>query len=305
MNRRHFLYASGAGLGGLLLGTGCGGRRERAADSAAAAPDTTAGPRPAVGATGGAPRASRIGVQLYTVRDRMKADVPGTLAALAAVGYRELEFAGYYQYQKDPAALRALLDRHQLTAPSTHVSIDALRSDLAGVLATAEALGHRYVVCPAIEPGKSVDDFRRTAGELGRIGAACRERGIRFAYHNHDFEFKPVGGTSFYDVLLEQSDPELVALEMDLFWTVKAGKDPLAYFEKHRGRFPLWHVKDMRDVRGAQQMVAVGEGDIDFGRIFAQAGTAGLEHFFVEHDNPPDPLASVRTGFGHLARLLA
>ena len=306
MDRRHFLAAAGTGVGALVAAA-CG-ERPSSSDSTAARADTarvdTAGARTTT-ARSRPGRSGQIGVQLFTVRDRMKADLPGTLAALAAIGYREVEFAGYFQYEKDPKALRALLDGHGLTAPSVHVPIDTLRSKLAATLAAAEVLGHRYVVCPSIDAGKGVDDFRRTAVELDRIGEACRERGIRFGYHNHDFEFKRAGETSFYDVLLNETGPKRVTFEMDLFWATKAGEDPVDFFRRYGDRFPLWHVKDMRDVHGAQEVVAVGEGEIDYAGIFEHAGEAGLDHFFVEHDDPKDSLASARTSYDNLRRLLS
>jgi len=239
----------------------------------------------------------------------MEGDMPGTLKTLADIGYRELEFAGYYRYEKDPKALRALLDGYGLTAPSTHVPLERLRRGLPQVLSTADVLGHEYVVCPFSTPGNTVEEFRRLAAELDKIGAACRQGGRRFAYHNHDFEFKPAaGGTTFYDVLLAETDPDNVALESDLFWMTKAGKDPIAMFEQHRSRFPLWHVKDMSDIKGAQTMAPVGEGQIDYRRLFAQAQAAGLAHFFVEHDSaaewPGGSLASVRTSYANLKQLL-
>jgi len=148
------------------------------------------------------------------------------------------------------------------------------------------------------------------AADLNRAGEACRQRGMQMAYHNHDFEFADLGGgRTGYDILLAESDPALVQMELDLYWATKAGRDPVALFAAHPGRFPLCHVKDMREPRGAQTMAPVGEGGIDFARIFAQAEQAGLRHYFVEHDNaaeyPGGPLASVRTSYGALRRLLA
>jgi sugar phosphate isomerase/epimerase len=299
ITRRDFLRAGGVALGGVLAGA-CGG--------GAASSERADSPQPQSTADSGATAASRptgraIGLQLYTVRNLMERDVEGTLAKVAEIGYREVEFAGYFG--RDPKQLRATLDRLRLTAPSTHRSLDELRKDLTGELAAAQALGIQYVVCPFIpEQQRTLADYRRFAGEFNRWGKACRERGLRFAYHNHDFEFKPTDGKIPYDLLLAETDPQTVEMELDLFWITNAGHDPLAYFERYRGRFPLWHVKDMRDLRGAQEMVAVGEGDVDFGRIFARAEQAGLTHFFVEHDNPADPLASVRTSYGTLQRLV-
>ncbi|MEX1187592.1 MAG: sugar phosphate isomerase/epimerase [Gemmatimonadaceae bacterium] len=280
--------AAALAAGGLTAGAKCA-RREAEAGGTALLP---AGTR-------------AIGVQLYTVRDLMARDLPGTLAALAAIGYTEVEFAGYFG--QEPAQLRALLARLGLAAPGVHQPLDALRNTLDAVLAAAEIIEHRYIVCPWLaESERTADGYRRLAADLDRIGRACRDRGFQLGYHNHDFEFDPgvFPGTTPYDVLLAETDPELVTMELDLFWITRGGRDPLWYFEHHPGRFPLWHVKDMRDVAGAREMVSVGQGDIDFGRLFAAGERAGLKHFFVEHDNPADSLASVRASYEHLRRIL-
>ncbi|HVE77262.1 MAG TPA: sugar phosphate isomerase/epimerase [Gemmatimonadaceae bacterium] len=297
-DRRAFLRASAVALGGMLAGVSgaCAGGSSGRTDSATAARSDSAAP-------GAAPAGRAIGIQLYTVRTLMERDVEGTLEALAGVGYREVEFAGYFG--REPRTLRQTLDRLQLAAPATHVSLDELRAHLPRVFDAAQTLGHRYVVCPWIdEKERTLAGYRRIAGELNRWGAACRDRGMRLAYHNHEFEFARVDNVVPYDLLLAETDPAVVFMELDLFWATKAGADPLALFTRQRRRFPLWHVKDMRGVQGPQEMVAVGEGDIDFGRIFAAAQQSGMEHFFVEHDNPTDPLASARTSYRNLARVV-
>lgn len=296
ISRRRFLHGTALGLGGVLLGA-CSVRPESS--------DTAAVPRPSDSAAGtrtGSAALAHISVQLYTVRELAKQDMAGTLRALAEIGYPEVEFAGYHGHE--PAAIRRMLDEARLTAPSAHVAIELIRTEPESLLAAAEVVGHRYLILPWVQLPKTVDAWRGLAGELDRFGRACRDRGIQLAYHNHDFEFVPVEGKLPYEVLVEECDPELVKMQLDLFWAVKAGQDPVAWFERHPGRFPLVHVKDMRDLRGAQEMVEVGTGDIDFGRIFSHAGRAGIVHYVVEHDNPSDPMASVRTSYGNLRRLL-
>ena len=312
MHRRDFL--------GLALGTTAGGAAAVLAACAASprtvsstsTATTTATPAGAAAAGAGAAgaAATRVpGLQLYTVRSLMEQDVEGTLRTLAGIGYQEVEFAGYFN--RTPAALRATLDAAGLRAPSAHIPLDALRASLPGVLAAAAALGHQYVVCPyTVDADRTADGYRRLAAEFTRIGQACRARGVQFAYHNHDFEFADLGGgRTGYDILLAESDPQLVQMELDLYWATKAGRDPVALFAANPGRFPLCHVKDLRDPRGTQAMAPVGEGTIDFARIFAAGGGAGLRHFFVEHDNAADypggALASVRTSYAALRRLLA
>lgn len=282
LDRRTFLGALAGGIAGLGL-LGCGGSSAEA----------------------GAPWRRQPGVQLYTVRTLMERDVSATLEAVAAVGYREVETAGLFGVP--PAEFRALLDRHGLVSPAAHTPIEALRQDAEAALADARAIGQRWVVVPWLdESERSPEGYRRVAAELNRFGALAEERGQRVAYHNHDFEFVPLeGGGTGYDILVTETDPELVDLELDLFWASKAGRDPVALFERHPGRFPLTHVKDLAERGGVQEQAVVGEGQIDFGRIFAHADLAGLQHYFVEHDNPADPLESIRASHAHLQRLRA
>jgi len=277
MRRRVFLGTAGAALGGLV----------------ALGPGACRSPSPTM------PR--RIGAQLYTVRDALADDFAGTLEAIREIGYEEVEFAGYHG--RDPAEIRALLDDLGLSAPAAHVGLDALRDDLHARIEDAHTLGHRFLVVPWIDAGErtSLDGYRRVAADLNEIGERAAEAGVRLAYHNHAFEFETFGGDrSGYDVLLAETDPSLVAMEMDLYWTVHAGRDPAAYFERHPGRFPLFHLKD-RTPDGA--MADVGAGVLDFERVFALAARAGLRHAFVEHDEPEGALRSLRRSYGHLARL--
>lgn len=259
----------------------------------------------AAGAQAGQGRlGERIGVQLYTVRDRLEKDFAGTMEQVAAVGYDEVEFAGYYD--RTPEQVRVLLDRLDLTAPSVHLPLRTLRQSRDATLAAAQTIGHRWVIVPWLEESmRNEAGYRQVAAELNRFGAAARERGIRAGYHNHEFEFQPLpGGRTGMDILLAETDPALVDFELDLFWTVHAGRDPVEIFARHPGRFPLWHVKDMADVRGEKRMTEVGTGEIPFARIFQHAGTSGLRHFFVEHDRPADSLASIRTSYQNLKQIL-
>jgi sugar phosphate isomerase/epimerase len=244
-----------------------------------------------------------LGVQLYTVRDRMAQDVAGTLRAVADVGYREVETAGLFDLSPDQ--FRAALDAAGLVSPAGHFPIDAVRQGPAATLDVAQTLGQGWIVVPWLdEAERTADGYSRLADDLNSFAAIARDRDIRVAYHNHDFEFAPLDdGRTGYDLLLERTDPELVDLELDLFWTVKGGHDPIALFSAHPGRFALCHVKDMADTAGAQRMVPVGDGEIDFSRIFAHAAQAGLRHYFVEHDDPRDSIASIRTSFDHLQQL--
>ncbi len=245
-----------------------------------------------------------IGLQLYTVRGPLRDDLEGTLRAVATTGYAEVETAGLHGLE--PARFRDLLDGVGLVSPAAHVGIEAIRDDTDGVLSSAAILGQRWVVVPSLAPAeRTFEGYRRVAADLNAFGSAARDRGMRAAYHNHAFEFDPLPeGTTGFELLLEETDPDLVAVELDLFWAVRGGRDPVEIFQAAPGRFPLWHVKDMRDPEGAREMVTLGEGDIDFARILDHSDTAGLRHAFVEHDNPSDPMESVRAGYRHLRGLL-
>src|SRR5207244_12938713 len=202
---------------------------------------------------------ARIGLQLYTVRGALERDFEGTLDRVAAIGYREVEFAGYYG--KTAHDVWAALGKRGHAAPSAHVPFEARKGNWRGALEDARVIGHRYVVAPWLPPAerRSRDGYKRVARLFNRAGAVARELGLQFAYHNHDFEFARLGGRVPYDVLLAETDPKLVALELDLYWIRKGGGDPLAYFARYPGRFPTVHVKDMDKTR-QPGMTDVGRG---------------------------------------------
>ncbi|MGQ0713112.1 MAG: sugar phosphate isomerase/epimerase family protein [Gemmatimonadaceae bacterium] len=254
------------------------------------------------GSTTGDDRLERIGIQLYTVRRDMQQDFEGTLARVAEVGYREVEFAGYYG--RSAADVKAMLARVGLTAPSSHIGLPDFRRDVDGIIATASGIGHNYLVVPWLDVSerRTLDDYRRIGHELNRIGEKVRAAGMRLGYHNHDFELAHMDGRVPLDVLLEEADPNLVVLELDLYWAVKGGIDPVAYLAQHPGRIPLVHVKDSAGAP-EHRMVDVGKGTIDFGQIFARREQAGIRHAFVEHDDPPSTAETMRSSYEHLARL--
>jgi sugar phosphate isomerase/epimerase len=217
------------------------------------------------------------------------------------VGYREVEFAGLFD--KKPDKVKYWLDKIGLEAPSSHVSYERLKAGIQAVADEAQTLGNTYVVCPDVDSRLRLDAdaWKRVAADFNRIGEQLQRLGLRFAYHNHDFEFRPLpGGEIGYDILVNETDQRYVKLQLDLFWISKAGKDPLTYFAKFPGRFPMVHVKDMTG-RGA--MVDVGKGVIDWGRIFAKRREAGIEHFYVEHDEPASPFDDINISYDYLVRL--
>jgi sugar phosphate isomerase/epimerase len=225
---------------------------------------------------------TRIGMQLYMVRRELEKDFEGTLRRVAELGYREVEFAGYFD--RPPKEVRALLDRHGLSSPAGHVTLAALGGDLGQIIEAAHVIGHEYVLVAWLAPEerKSLDDYRRHADLFNRAGEKLKKAGVQFAYHNHDFEFTPLDGRLPYDLLLERMDTGLVKLELDLYWITKGGADPLKYFAKQPGRFHLLHVKD----------------------IFAHARKAGVRHYFVEQDETPgSPFDSLKISMDYLKRL--
>lgn len=242
----------------------------------------------------------KIGVQLYTVRSLMEKDFKGTLAKVAAAGYQEVEFAGYYEHQ--PKDIKKLLNRLGLKAPSTHQGLAVFEQKMDWLIETAKIIGHEYVVCPWLAPEQrsTIDHYKKLAASFNQFGETCQKAGLQFAYHNHDFEFTPITGQLPFDVLLAETDPKLVQIEIDLYWITKAGYDPLAYFAKYPGRFALCHVKDMA---ADQNIVEVGQGQINFAKIFAQSQQAGLQHYFVEHDQPENPLQSITASSQYLQAL--
>lgn len=244
-----------------------------------------------------------LGVQLYTVRSLMQDDFEDTLRKVAEVGYREVEFAGYFG--RTAEQVRNLLDELGLKAPAAHLPLQRVRGNLQEAIDFAKTVGHEYLVVPWLdqELRRSVESYSEVVKILNQAGRECRRQGVRLAYHNHDFEFQPVEGRVPMDLMLEESDPEALDIEMDLYWITKAGQDPLDYFRRYPGRFKLFHVKDMADTP-EKGFASVGQGIIDWPRIFRQIPQAGTVHYFVEQDQPgDDPIGSIRTSFQYLKDL--
>lgn len=254
---------------------------------------------------------SKVGVQLYTVRDAMKTTFEGTLTKVAQIGYKEFEFAGYFGHT--PKQIRELLDKLHVTAPSCHIGIDIVESHLPEAIDAARTIGHEYIVCPWMdEKNRTADGMKHVADLFNKAGAETKKAGIQFAYHNHTFEFAPepaLGGKLLYDVLLNSTDPNLVKMELDLCWITVGGKDPVEYFKKYPGRFPLVHVKDLLKIPAPDAamkmaetaMVPVGSGAIDWKRIFAAADVAGVKHFFVENDAPKEAFSDLTASYQYLS----
>lgn len=269
-------------------------RRQMLGSSAALGLSTLVAPTIAPAAPD--PQKQVPGVQLYTVRESMATDVLGTLRAIAGIGYKEVEFAGYGDLS--PQQVRGLLDDLGLKSPSSHVNAVETREDPLPLIEKATAVGNDYVTVAWLNPEdrQSLDDYRRWADTFNQAGEVCRENGIRLAYHNHDFELLPIDGQLPFDILLSETDPALVDFELDMFWVRKAEQDIVDVLNRAPERFTMAHIKDM-DEQG--NMVEVGTGVIDFASILANEAASGLRHLFAEHDEPTDPFKSV--AISHLA----
>jgi sugar phosphate isomerase/epimerase len=276
-NRREFLKISAAGsVSMMLLGS-------------------------AIGISGGAVDRKKFGVglQLYTVRDAMSADLMGTLKKISDLGYKNLELAGYSKgkfYGHSPAEFKKIANDLGMVALSSHSAVEAagITSDTAKIMADAHAaLGVKYCIQPWIEPAdRNIEKYKKMIGDWNKVGKIMKGVGIQFGYHNHNFEFATINGVvPYFDVFLPEMDKDLITMELDLFWAAKAGQDPVAMFNKYPGRFQLLHFKDMRTNQPPffdvikDDICSVGAGVIDFKKILESKKVAGLKYTFVEDDN--------------------
>lgn len=243
-----------------------------------------------------------LGLQLYSIRQAMADDVPGTLAWVRDVGFEEVELAGTYGLT--PEEFRGELDNAGLDATSMHTGYERFRDSLDVVLDEAETLGVEYVGIAWIphEGAFTVDQARETAADFNEWGAAASERGFQFFYHNHGYEFQPAAdGTVPFDVLVEETDADDVKFEIDVFWTVHPGVNPAELLRRYPDRWALMHVKDMRegtptgDFSGgapAETKVPVGAGMIDWADVLIAADEIGLERYYIE-DESTDPMGNI------------
>ena len=243
----------------------------------------------------------RISLQLYTVREHTANDMVGTLRRLAEMGYPAVEFAGYGGLS--PEDLRPLLDALGLRASGAHVPLDSWEADPEGVVADMNTLGCAHAVVPIVPPERrDAASVARLAESFNRWGELCRSGGVAFSYHNHDFEFAPSDGTTMWEVLVRETDPGLVGLELDLYWVRYGGADPEALLRDLGDRISLVHVKDMAADEGRSDL-PVGEGTMPWPRLLRAADEAGVEWFVAEQDNPRDAFEDVRSSLRHLQGL--
>lgn len=251
-----------------------------------------------------------IGLEVYTVRDLIAKDLAGTLKKVAAVGYREIEISPELR----PQTLKAALDGTGLSVPSCYFDMPKTSNDWKKSLEQAHAYGVRYVVV-GDNPTLDAEAWKRRAELFDECGKLSESAGMQFCYHAHFHEFAPTGGSSGYDIMLTRCDPKLLKMEMDVFWAVYAGQDPLEYFRKYPGRFPLLHIKDFKPGfptsttdfpydNGPNPFAPVGQGRIDWKAIFAHARQAGAQHIFVEQDRcDGPPLEAIKISFDYLRAL--
>lgn len=250
-----------------------------------------------------AAKVKNVGIQLYTVRKEMLADAVGTLKQLAKIGYKELESArsekgNYYGLQ--PKEIKKITQDLGMTVRSGHVHID---KDWQRSVDAAAEVGQDYLVCSSLpSEGQTVANYQRVADTFSKAAENCKKANIVFGYHNHEYEFEKKDGKVLYDILLEQTDPKLVTMELDLGWVIVTGHDPVTYFEKYPGRFPLWHLKDMDKTR--QESTEFGKGQINILRMLQNADKSGMKYFFVEQEEyTSTPFESIRHNFNYLMKL--
>ncbi|MDB5138000.1 MAG: xylose isomerase [Mucilaginibacter sp.] len=262
-----------------------------------------------------------IGLQLYTVRDYMQKDPAATLARVAQIGYTSVEGATYTGSEKfygmESSAFASLLKQNGLVMPSSHYRLGeeqvngstqkgTLLNDWSRAVDDAAAVGIKYMVCAflSVPERGTLEHYKKVADDFNKAGETCKKAGIQLCYHNHDFEFIQQDGKFPYETLLVNTDKDLVKMEMDMYWVTKANQDPIALINEHPGRFPLWHIKDMNN-KPDRMFTEVGNGIIDFKKIFKHADKAGLKYFFVEQDKcPGDPYDSITQSVNYIKKNL-
>ncbi len=236
-----------------------------------------------------------VGLQLYSLREVIRKDVAGVIAKVAAAGYKDVETYGFDQknqfFEMTPVDFMKVLKSNGLTSTSGHYNPNEFlrgkgTDELSYMIQGANGLKQQHLVIPylADDMRKTADDYKAVARKLNEAGQLCKKNGLQLGYHNHDFEFTRFGDKTGYDILLNETDKDLVDFEMDIYWVARAGVDPVKLFSDNPGRFKLWHVKDM-DKTNPKQNTEIGNGSIDYKKIFSKAKLSGAEHYFVEQEN--------------------
>jgi sugar phosphate isomerase/epimerase len=250
-----------------------------------------------------------IGLQLYTLRDVINNDAKGILTQVANLGYTEVETYGYKEgklFGMPVAEYGAFTKSIGLKTVSGHYGIDMTMNGWDKACADAKSLGQSYVVVPWMDKKyySSLDELKKTCDILNKAGEVAKKQGLQFGYHNHAFEFELVADKTVFEHMLALLDPKLVIWEMDIYWVVRAGHDPVKYFEKYPNRFPLWHVKDMDKVN-KENNADVGTGSIDYKMLFTKAKQAGLKKWFMEQETyPSTSMESTKKSIEYLKTIL-
>lgn len=250
---------------------------------------------------------TRPGIQLYSLRDDMEKDARATLKAVANMGYKEIEsYPGNkgFLWGMKPAEFKTYMAELGLTPVSTHTGVD---KDMPGLMDQAAGAGFKNFVVSWIgkEERTNLDGFRKVADQFNQFGELAKQRGMTFGYHNHDYPFMAMEGQMPFDVMLSRTDPKLVTYELDVFWVIEPGQDPIKYFEKYPGRFSMAHIKD-RDPKNAKFSTIIGQGDLPMPKIMSAAKKAGVKHYFVEVEEygALTPIASVEQSLTGMKKLV-
>jgi sugar phosphate isomerase/epimerase len=263
------------------------------------------------------PKTFGLALQLYTIRDAMSADVPGSLKKVSDIGFKYLELAGYADrkfYGMEPADFKKLVNDLGMEILSSHTQVEAqgITLDNAKIMADDHAkLGVKYCIQPwVVAEARTVDSYKKMFQDWNQVGKIMKETGIQFGYHNHNFEFANLNGVvPYFDIIMPGLDKDLVTMELDLFWVTKAGQNPVDLFKKYPGRFQLWHMKDMFTKEapkfttdGETDFAPVGAGVMDFKQILAAKDIAGMKYMIVEQDSTKDgkPFDAIKTSITNL-----
>ena len=288
-------------------------------------------------------RLDRVGIGLFTIPHMLEQDFAGALQLLAEIGYKEIETFGPYPYSvpevfaswepvaqsiglsesgyygHTPQEVRAMMDEHGLSSPSMHIDLGTLQTRLGEVAEAAHALGQRYAGIAAIPPEMrtSLDDYKRIADLFNELGTSMRDVGLQFMYHNHGYGLVELDGEIPFNLILDRTDPEVVVMEMDIFWMTAGRADPVEYLEAYPGRFKLMHIKDMTEVvhfegdgGNPSQWIALfphmadaGSGVLDLAAILEAASKSGTDHFYLERDLAADPDVTLNASYQYLSAL--
>lgn len=285
-----------------------------------------------------------IGIQLYTLAQPLSEDFTGTISKLADYGYKNLEFAGPYYFSPEeeiknnplvavmglsgygyhghtPKEIRMMLDDLGLVSTSAHISDSSLKYNIDEAIDAANIIGQKYILSPAFH-GQTPDDFKAAAELYNKFGEKCKASGIQYGYHTHNGEFADYDGVTPFEILVKETDPQLVCFELDLFWATVAGVDPVKVIQDNPGRIKLLHIKEMTQeldepyttfdpaegmdmlMKLMQNQTIIGEGVIDFKSIISQVDDAGIEQLFIESDFPPEPLNYAQQSIKNLKKLI-